>query len=185
MRRAILPAALFALALVAVPHTASAAGPVVQGGLVRTELADTGSLRYGDFNGGAYKIGFEVGSHRWRSEWAFNQTILSGWSQENGLAHKLTLTGFSYQLSFLFWETGFTPYLGLGAEMGLASLEETGWAYDYSYSENYDGAYIRPYALLGLRMQFGFGLAIRGEVSASHYGDFVSMNTTLGLSYTW
>ncbi|HEY3449620.1 MAG TPA: hypothetical protein VGK67_24920 [Myxococcales bacterium] len=187
MRRALLPAVLCTLAILAVPATASAAGPVVQGGLVKTELANSGNLRMGNLNGGAYKIGFEVGSHRWRSEWAFNQTLLNGYSYATSGDHKLTLTGFSYQLSFLFRETGFSPYVGLGAEMGLASLQESGWAYNYaySYSETSDGGYIRPYGILGLRMQFGFGLALRGEVSASYYGDFVSMNTALGISYTW
>ncbi|MGC4117919.1 MAG: hypothetical protein QM765_25905 [Myxococcales bacterium] len=185
MRRALLPAFLFAFVLAAVPTAAFAAGPVLQGGYTRTEVAG-GSARYSDLNGGAYKVGFEIGSHHWRSEWAFNQTMLNGYSWQNGGAHKLTLSGFSYQLSFLFRETGFTPYIGLGAEMGLAQLQENGYSYDYYlYTQTSDGGYIRPYAMLGLRMQFGFGLALRGEVNASYYGDFVSMNTMLGVSYTW
>ncbi len=185
MRRAFLPAALCAVALAALPTAALAAGPVLQGGYVRTEVADLGSQRYGDLNGGAYKIGFEIGSHHWRNEWAFNQTVLTGYSRQTLGDHKLTLSGFSYQLSYLFRETGFTPYLGLGVEMGLASLQESGVLTDHFYTVTSDGTYLRPYGIAGVRMQFGFGLAIRGEVSASYYGHFVGVNTMLGVSYTW
>ncbi len=187
MRRVLLSTLLCGLAFLAAPQPASAAGPVLQGGLVRTQLADQGDLRFSGLDGGAYKVGFEVGSHRWRNEWAFNQTVLSG-ADPAGYGHQLTLTGMSYQLSFMFWEKGFTPYLGAGVEMGLASLKESGasrLAYDSVWFDTSEGGYIRPYGILGLRIQFGFGLGLRGEVTASYYGDFVAVSTNLGLSYTW
>ena len=182
MRRALLPSLCAALVL-GLASNASAAGPVLQGGLMRTKLADSGDLRYQGLDGGAYKIGFEVGSHHWRSEWAFNQTVLSGYSE--GADHRLTLTGFSYQLAFLLFEKGITPYLGVGGETGLASMRETRpTGYDYAYTTD-EGTYLRPYAVLGLRLQFGFGLGVRAEVTGSYYGELVALSTNVGLSYTW
>jgi len=69
-------AALVALALLAVPTTAFAAGPVLQGGMLRTTVVDQGNQRYSSLDGGGFKVAMEVGSHRWRSEWGFNHNIL-------------------------------------------------------------------------------------------------------------
>ena len=192
MRRALLSNLVCSLALLALPAGALAAGPVIQGGMLRTALTDQGGARYGSLDGGGYKVGFEVGSHRWRSEWAFNQNILTGYNEALAGNHRLSLTGFSYQLTFLFRETGLTPYVGLGAEMGVASFWESGYdfyqtndRYSGEWSDNSEGVYLRPYGIAGLRLQFGFGLAIRAELTASYYYEFFGVGTNLGISYTW
>lgn len=179
MRRALLATVVSLLSLA--PAAASAAGPVLQGGVIRTSLADQGDLRFDGLAGGGYKVGFEVGSHRWRSEWSFNQAILSGSSQ--GYDNRLTLSGFAFQETFMFWKKGLTPYIGLGAEGGMASLKAT--SFDYTYTDIAEGVYLRPYAIVGARLQFGFGLGLRAELSGSFYGEFFAMSTNLGLSYTW
>ncbi len=181
--------AAVAASVLCLPTLASAAGPVIQGGMMRTTLTDGGDARYGQLDGGGFKVGFEVGSGHLRNEWAFNYHVLTGFNESNYGNHRLTLGGFSYQLSFMFLKTGFTPYLGLGVEGGQAVLQE-----DYRYSsfyggwampEVYQGLYLRPYGIAGLRMQFGFGLGLRAEVTVSYFREFVAVGTNLGLSYTW
>ncbi|MBI5547846.1 MAG: hypothetical protein HY901_28520 [Deltaproteobacteria bacterium] len=189
MRRALLLTALSLMVLA--PATALAAGPVLGAGVVRTKLAEGGDSRYSGLDGGGYKVGFEIGSNHFRNEWAFNQTALSG--SGDGTSHRLTLTGFSYQLSFMLFKRGFTPYVGAGVEGGIAAMREPNsfvypsspGYYDYSYEEINEGVYLRPYGILGLRMQFGFGLGLRGELVSSYYGEFVGLSTNFGISYTW
>lgn len=187
MRRASLSAAASCLAILAAPALASAAGPVVEGGVVRTLLVGPKNERFSNLDGGTVKVGFEVGSRHWRSEWAFNQTLLWGSAEVAGGAsgeHRLSMTGFSYQLTFLFWASGLTPYLGAGAEMGLATMEEPSWS-SADAVDTSAGAYLRPYGVAGLRLQLDSGLGLRAELSASYYRELVSMGPSLGLSYTW
>lgn len=165
------------------PAAAGAAGPVVSGGVIGTHLADGGDARYQGLTGGAYKIAFEIGTNRFRSEWGFNQGFLKG--NGGGAPHDLRLTGFSYQLTFHLFKGFISPYLGAGIEMGTAIMKEQGWSYDSSLASVKNGAYLRPYAILGLRLQFGMGLGLRAELTASSYGEFISYAHNLGLSYTW
>ncbi|MBI5543092.1 MAG: hypothetical protein HY901_04340 [Deltaproteobacteria bacterium] len=189
MRRALLLTALSLMVLA--PRAASAAGPVLGGGIVGTVLADGGDSRYSDLEGAGYKVGFEVGSNRFRHEWAFNQTVLSG--SGGGTDHHLTLTGFSYQLGFMFLTRGFTPYIGAGVEGGLAAMREP-CSVVYRFSPGYldrscnevnVGAYLRPYGIFGLRGQFDFGLGLRTELVTSYYGNLVGLATNFAVSYTW
>lgn len=170
-------------AITLLPAAAGAAGPVISGGVIGTHLSDGGDSRYQGLTGGAYKIAFEVGTNRFRSEWGFNQGYLKG--DGDGASHDLRLTGFSYQLSFHLFKGFFSPYLGAGIEMGTAIMKESGWGYDYGLESVKSGAYLRPYGILGLRLQFGFGLGLRVELTASTYGEFISYANNLGLSYTW
>ena len=172
---------------VMVPAVAFGAGPVISAGVGGTVGT---SSSYDKMTGGDYKIGFEVGSHHFRSEWDFNQTIYSNSS------NSLRLTGASYQLEFMVFETGFAPYFGLGVDMGLASMTYRYAAQFGSYNATQSGVYIKPYVVGGIRYQFGFGLGVRIELTAggaatvdpnngNSYGAVYPINANLALSYTW
>jgi hypothetical protein len=146
--------------------------------------------QYDKMKGIDYKIGFEVGSHHFRSEWAFNQTLY------NNPNHDLRLTGASYQLQFLIWEKGFTPYVGLGFDLGLASVTDRYSVEGSQYRSTHSGVYIKPYVLGGVRYNFGFGLGVRLEFvaggaatadpnSGRSDGQVYLFNGNLALSYTW
>lgn len=171
------------LALTFTPAVVSAAGPVLGGGLVETKLTHGGDERYGGLAGGAYKIAFEIGSHHFRNEFGLNQSFFKG--NGGGFDHDLRLTGFSYQLSFLLFERGLSPYVGAGIETGAAVMKESGIDAGGVWHTVREGAYLRPYGIAGLRFQFGRGLGLRAEVTASSYGEFVSLSENLGVSYTW
>jgi hypothetical protein len=180
---------LAALVFVAVPTTASAAGPVLSGEYIRTSLTHAGDERYEGLQGGGYKVGFEIGSGHVRNEFGFDQSFLTG--DGEGYHHRLTLTGVSYQLSVLFWPKGFTPYVGAGVEVGLATMRESGYPTVLNGGVSYDGSedvntgyYLRPYLVGGLRIPIG-KFAIKGELAASYYYDFFALNTTVSISYTW
>lgn len=181
MRRALSLSAV----LMMLPGLASAAGPVVGAGVGGTVIMDGGNRRYEGMVGGGYKVGFEVGSRHWRNEWAFNQTVLNG--DGYGYHHNLTLSGFSYQLSFHVFEHGFSPYVGAGLEMGLATMKEPNYS-PYSavtYQETSTGGYLRPYAALGARYFTRFGLGLRAEVTAGSLGETMTLNGNLAVSYSW
>ena len=172
-----------ALVLVAaVPASAMAAGPVLSGGVIRTELLNNSDQRYEGLKGGGYKVAFEIGSHHIRNEFGFDQSFLSG--DGEGASHKLTLTGLSYQLSALIFQQGFTPYFAGGVEFGLAQMKEWGYADQGVSSASSNGYYIRPYVAAGLRIPIG-RFAIKTEVVAGWYGSFYGLSTNATLSYTW
>jgi hypothetical protein len=171
---------------VMLPAVAFGAGPVISAGLGGTVGTES---RFDKMKGGDYKIGFEVGSNHFRHEWAFNQTLYSN-SRDD-----LRLTGGSYQLEFLIWKSGFTPYFGLGFDAGIASVQYKYYG-NYYGSSTQTGVYIKPYIVGGVRYTFGFGLGIRAEVTAGAFGNFdpntgadhgavYCFNGNLALSYTW
>jgi hypothetical protein len=186
MRKALLTSIL--CVAVAGPGAAFAAGPVVGAG-VTTTIGDNSS--YNNMTGSSFKIGFEIGSHHLRHEWAFNETSLT---QRGGYDGQLKLTGASYQVEWLFREHGFSPYLGLGLEMGIGTLDQPRLTDQTRYSDSgftflsngvNNGPYLRPYAVGGIRYTFGIGLGIRAEATASTCGKFESFSGNLALSYTW
>lgn len=171
---------LLLCALLLVPSSAFAAGPVFTTGVIGVH----GTMRGHDWargmTGGSYKLAFEVGQ-RFRNEWSYNQSVLMS---DDGIGTRtLGLTGFGYQLTFHLRPKGFSPYVGLGIEMGFAFLESQRH-FDF-WSDDDVGPYLHARALFGLRYQMRCGLGFRGEIARGTYGAFYAWQGNLGISYTF
>jgi hypothetical protein len=177
---------LFVALLLSLPASALAAGPVVSVGGLMTDLPlQGGDECFRGMSGGSYKLGFEVGQ-RFRSEWSFSQSML-GSSSDAG-KRSLSLNGMGYQLAFHLRPRGFSPYMGLGVEMGVAILESSRYAtdeWDFGHAGVDEGPYLRAHAVLGLRYQMESGLGFRAELARSTYGDFYTTSTNLGATFAF
>lgn len=162
------------------PASALAAGPVISGGVLGVDIPAEGHGWSRGMGGASYKVAFEVGQ-RFRSEFSFGQAVL-GNSDDIG-QRRLSLSGFGYQLSFHLFPKGFSPYIGLGVEMGAAVLESE--PYDSWYSDVDEGPFLRAHAVAGIRWQMRCGLGLRAEISRATYGQFLTWQHNLGISYTY
>ena len=163
-----------------VPSSAFAAGPVVSGGVIGVQGALGGHDWARGMSGGTYKLAFEVGQ-RFRSEWSFNQALLM--NRDRVGTRTLGLSGFGYQLTFHLRPKGFSPYVGLGVEMGVAFLESQ--RHSDFWKDKDEGPYLHARAVFGLRYQMRCGLGFRAELARGTYGAFYAWQGNLGLSYTY